>query len=156
MLYNGLSHNLQSPLKGFRRGYVDRRQTAKAARALGPKDKKKAGGEVRDGLVRDSVWFRGWLYGGRLLGRTRPLVFFDTSEPAVAKYETEPAVAFCPSQVPIVGFGNAEEILGHDWIAFVLLVVSSSRLIHQLEISNQPGMLISDRLIERLLFGASD
>ena len=64
MPHNGYSHNLQSPLKGFRRGYVDRRQTAKAARGLGPKDRKNAGGEVRDGLARDSVWFRGLLYGG--------------------------------------------------------------------------------------------
>jgi hypothetical protein len=44
--HNGYSHNLQSPLKGFRRGYQPRSQTARADRALGPKDRKKPGGDL--------------------------------------------------------------------------------------------------------------
>ena len=63
--YNGYSHNLRSPVKGFRRGYAVRRQTAKAARSLGPQDEKNAGRGLRDRLVRDSVWFRGLLGGVR-------------------------------------------------------------------------------------------
>jgi len=52
MPHNGYSHNLRDPLKGFRRDYAARRQTAKAAHALGPKDRKKVGGVVFPGSAR--------------------------------------------------------------------------------------------------------
>jgi len=61
MPYNGLSHNLRDPPKGFVEVYVGRRQTAKAAHAL---SSKMVGGVSRTPTRQNLVWFGGLLYGG--------------------------------------------------------------------------------------------
>jgi hypothetical protein len=63
MPYNGYAHNLRAPLKGFRGEYVARRQTAKAAHALGPEARKTVDGanapsSAEDRLVQGFVMRR--------------------------------------------------------------------------------------------------
>ena len=52
MPYNGYTDQRQIRLEKFLRGYTARRQVARAAHRLGPKDKKNVGGELRKIRIR--------------------------------------------------------------------------------------------------------
>ena len=92
--HNGLASNLRNPLKGFRREYRDRRQTARAARRLDPKGTQSAGGGGLNGLRRRGVGFRGLLCGvpvrsGDMVYRSPGTSF--TLEDALDAHESEEA-----------------------------------------------------------------
>jgi hypothetical protein len=62
MPHNGYAHNLQaSPIEGSLRGYRSSPDSTSDSRGSSA-----TGAGSRSQLVKRTVWFRGWLYGGNL------------------------------------------------------------------------------------------